>query len=74
MKSKFIAYLLCFFFGWLGIHRFYLHKYGTGVLYLLTFGGFGIGIIIDLFTLGGYVDTYNILYQQNNANLTNNNS
>jgi TM2 domain-containing membrane protein YozV len=39
--------LLCFFFGGLGIHRFYVGKVGTGLLMLITLGGFGIWIIID---------------------------
>ena len=39
--------LLCFFLGALGIHRFYVGKIGTGVLMLLTFGGFGIWAIVD---------------------------
>jgi TM2 domain-containing membrane protein YozV len=38
---------LCFFFGGLGIHRFYVGKVGTGLLMLITLGGFGIWIIID---------------------------
>lgn len=62
MKSKTLAYVLWFFFGLLGIHRFYLGKVGTGILYLLTGGVFGIGWFIDLFTLSSQVDSYNALY------------
>jgi len=61
MKSKSTAYLLWFFLGGLGAHKFYLDKTGTGILYLLTAGVFGIGWFIDLFTLGGQVDSYNQL-------------
>ncbi len=61
MKSKGIAYLLWLisFFGWLGFHRFYLGKIGTGIIWIITGGVFGIGSLIDLFTLGGQVDQYN---------------
>lgn len=61
MKSKGTAYFLWLisFFGWLGFHRFYLGKVGTGILWIITFGVFGIGALIDLFTLGGQVDQYN---------------
>ncbi len=62
MKSKGVAYLLWFFFGGLGVHRFYVGKVGTGILYLLTLGFFGFGWLLDLFLLGGYVDTYNALH------------
>lgn len=43
-----------------GIHRIYLGKYGTGILYLLTFGLFGIGQIIDLFRMKTLVREANI--------------
>jgi TM2 domain-containing membrane protein YozV len=39
--------LLCCFLGGLGVHRFYVGKVGTGILMLITFGGFGIWALID---------------------------
>ena len=39
--------LICFFLGGLGIHRFLVGKIGTGILYLLTGGLFGIGALVD---------------------------
>jgi len=46
-KSNTVALLLCFFVGFLGVHRFYVGKIGTGVLMLLTLGGLGIWNLID---------------------------
>ena len=34
-KSRLVALLLCFFLGWLGVHRFYVGKIGTGILMVL---------------------------------------
>jgi TM2 domain-containing membrane protein YozV len=47
-KSNTVALLLCFFIGILGVHRFYVGKIGTGVLQLVTLGGFGIWALIDM--------------------------
>ena len=46
-KSRLAAALLAFFLGGLGIHRFYVGKVGTGILYLFTGGLFGIGALVD---------------------------
>lgn len=46
-KSKGVVAVLCFFLGALGIHRFYVGKIGTGILWLLTAGLLGLGVIID---------------------------
>lgn len=54
-----VAWLLQTFIGPLGIHRFYMGKIGTGILWLLTGGLFLIGYLYDFLTLNGQVDERN---------------
>jgi TM2 domain-containing membrane protein YozV len=53
------AAILCFFFGVLGVHRFYVGKIGTGILQLFTLGGFGIWAFIDfiMIVVGSFRDS-----------------
>lgn len=66
-KSKIAALLLCIFLGGLGVHRFYVGKVGTGILYLLTAGLCGIGVLVDLIQIacGNFKDNMGLLIQNN---------
>ena len=57
-KSRLVAFLLCFFFGGLGIHRFYVGKIGTGIVWILTLGVLGIGVLVDfiMIIVGAFKD------------------
>lgn len=57
-KSRLVTLLLCFFLGLLGVHRFYVGKIGTGILMILTFGGLGVWVMIDLILIlvGSFTD------------------
>lgn len=58
-KSRLAALLLCWFLGILGIHRIYVGKTGTGVLMILTLGGLGIWVLVDLvmIIIGSFTDS-----------------
>jgi len=54
-----VAWLLLTFLGVFGVHRFYVGKILTGILYLLTGGLFLIGILYDFWTLNEQVSLKN---------------
>ena len=58
-KSSKIAQLLCDFLGIWGVHRFYVGKIGTGLIWLFTGGCFFIGWIVDAITIskGRFTDS-----------------
>ena len=54
----FLFWAACFV-GLCGLHRFYLRRYATGFLWLITFGLLGVGQFIDLFLINGMVEREN---------------
>jgi TM2 domain-containing membrane protein YozV len=56
-----VAWLLLTFLGLFGIHRFYMGKVGTGILWLLTGGLLGIGYLYDFWTLNDQITMINAL-------------
>ena len=58
-KRILAAFLLCFFLGWAGAHRFYVGKIGTGILMLFTGGVFGVLWLIDfiMIIVGAFTDS-----------------
>jgi len=59
-----VAWILLTFLGWFGIHRFYLGKWGTGILYLLSFGLLGFGVLYDFLTLNTQISERNYAAQR----------
>ncbi len=57
-KSRMTTLLLCVFGGFLGLHRFYVGRVWSGVLWFVTFGLFSVGWIYDLVIVatGEFVD------------------
>ena len=54
-----VAWILLTFLGLLGVHRMYMGKWLTGILYLLTGGLFGVGYIYDYWTLNDQLSELN---------------
>jgi len=54
-----VAWILLTFLGLFGIHRFYMGKWLTGIVYLVSGGIFGIGYLYDLWTLNDQVSLIN---------------
>ena len=54
-----VAWVLLTFLGVFGIHRFYQEKWITGILYLLTGGLAGLGLLYDLWTLNDQINEVN---------------
>ncbi|PQO28131.1 NINE protein [Blastopirellula marina] len=54
-----VAWLLCFFLGVFGIHRFYMGKWISGIIWLCTGGLFALGWFYDVLTLNEQVDETN---------------
>jgi TM2 domain-containing membrane protein YozV len=58
-KNYNVAWILLTFLGLLGIHRFYLGKWLTGIIYLLTGALFLVGYVYDYWTLNDQIDEIN---------------
>ena len=56
--NKWIVLVLAIVGGYLGVHRFYEGKIFSGIIYIFTFGFFGIGILIDIFCILGKPTVY----------------
>ena len=63
-KSKTTALLLCIFLGGFGVHRFYMGRIGSGLLWLFTGCLFGIGYIYDIIKIliGGFAELQDSLH------------
>ena len=58
-KDKLTTLILCIFLGYFGVHNFYVGKFFKGIIYLFTYGLFGIGWIIDVISIatGKFTDS-----------------
>ncbi len=54
-----VAWILLTFLGLFGIHRLYMGKWFSGIIYLLTAGIFGIGYLYDFWTLNDQITVIN---------------
>ncbi|MCE5265275.1 MAG: TM2 domain-containing protein [Deltaproteobacteria bacterium] len=53
------AWILLTFLGLFGVHRMYMGKWGSGILYLCTLGLLGVGYIYDFWTLNDQITVIN---------------
>ena len=60
-KNKWVAFILCWWFGYLGAHKFYEGKFASGLLYCCTCGLFFFGIVTDFLTLLGKPNPYLVI-------------
>jgi TM2 domain-containing membrane protein YozV len=58
-KSYNLSWILLTFLGFFGVHRFYLGKWITGLIWLCTGGLFLLGLLYDLWTLNEQIDDVN---------------
>ncbi|MES2672887.1 MAG: NINE protein [Pseudomonadota bacterium] len=54
-----VGWILLVFLGLFGVHRMYMDKWLTGILYIFTLGLLGFGWLYDLWTLNSQIDTIN---------------
>lgn len=54
-----LAWIFLTFLGFFGVHRMYMGKWLTGIVYLATFGLFGIGVLYDFWTLNEQISIAN---------------
>lgn len=54
-----LTWILLTFLGWLGIHRLYMGKWFSGIIYMFTAGLFGLGILWDFLTLNEQLSDVN---------------
>ena len=57
-----LTWILLTFLGVFGIHRFYMGKIFTGLIWLLTLGLFGVGVLWDFLTLNEQISDVNSQY------------
>ncbi len=57
-----LTWILLTFLGWLGIHRLYMGKWFTGIIYMFSAGLFGLGILWDFLTLNEQLSDVNSDY------------
>ena len=57
-RNRLTTFLLCLLLGYFGVHRFYVGRVGSGIVWLITLGVFSIGWIYDLVMIatGEFVD------------------